>query len=249
MGGLFVATFGKHKGKTVEEIFEIDKDYCQWIIKQSGGAIVNLASHIRIFARERYQYLRVMSQVEVDFINPMVLTFGKYKGKIVDNIFKDDPKYFDWIFKEMVIFDDDFAITIIKLEMYIENIKSKESEAVDSLSKSISSIKVEEYSVKSPSSYDETFRLFKEGYNEISIANILGIREVDVQENIFYLIKEGKIKGNEIDISVEVINKVIEAVNSLGGYYNNLKSIREVCDINVSYRDIRYSIAIFTTNM
>jgi len=78
--------FGKYKGRTFEEVLELDPGYCMWVRQavedpesDSGPALRALAD----FVRERQQ--------------DMVVSFGKHVGKSFSQVAEEDPEYCDWV--------------------------------------------------------------------------------------------------------------------------------------------------------
>jgi len=47
--------------------------------------------------------------------NMEVFNFGKHKGKPVDQVFKDEPSYYDWIMKSEFPLSTKKVVTVIKL--------------------------------------------------------------------------------------------------------------------------------------
>ena len=75
--------FGKHKGKTYEEMFKSDPNYCLWLKSgncKSASLREYLKSALKNFSEDDY-----------------FLSFGKYKGKALSEINSKDPAYIKWL--------------------------------------------------------------------------------------------------------------------------------------------------------
>tara|TARA_R110000823_G_scaffold99531_2_gene214812 strand:+ start:2853 stop:3191 length:339 start_codon:yes stop_codon:yes gene_type:complete len=79
----FIIQFGKYKSKNIVDIFDLNPNYCQWLLKQP---LLN-------------KYPDIKEYLEEKLINPNehYMTFGKYKGKALSDIKKNDPKYIDYL--------------------------------------------------------------------------------------------------------------------------------------------------------
>jgi len=84
-------TFGKHKSKTIEEIFEIDPGYCRWLKNQPNLVDEDILKFLENkLAQDDGSYL---------------LTWGKYKNKSLKAINSLDPNYIDWLRKNQFVID------------------------------------------------------------------------------------------------------------------------------------------------
>ena len=79
----FIIQFGKYKSKNIVDILDLNPNYCQWLLKQP---LLN-------------KYPDIKEYLEEKLINPNehYMTFGKYKGKALSDIKKNDPKYIDYL--------------------------------------------------------------------------------------------------------------------------------------------------------
>lgn len=79
----YILKFGKYKSNTIQDIYEKDLSYCQWLLRQPS---IENYSEIKKFLEEK-------------FIDPneCYLSFGKYKNKSISEIKKKDPKYIDYL--------------------------------------------------------------------------------------------------------------------------------------------------------
>jgi hypothetical protein len=74
-------TFGKHKSKTIEEIFEIDPGYCRWLKNQP-----NLVDD---------DILKFLESKLAQDDGSYMMNFGKYKNKSLKAINVLDPSYIE----------------------------------------------------------------------------------------------------------------------------------------------------------
>jgi uncharacterized protein (DUF3820 family) len=84
-------TFGKHKSKTIEEVYASDPGYCRWLSNQKS--LVEDSSDIGKFLKEKF------SNDDGSFL----MTFGKYKHKTIKQIQTIDPDYLEWLKKNEFI--------------------------------------------------------------------------------------------------------------------------------------------------
>lgn len=75
--------FGKHKNKTIEEAFEIDPLYCQWLFKQPMAKT----------------YPDIYDFLQKQFINKndYYLSFGRYKNRPLSYVIQTDPQYLNYL--------------------------------------------------------------------------------------------------------------------------------------------------------
>ena len=92
--------FGKYKGKTLREIVKEDWGWVEWAIDQSEHFFCDIDDVIN----ERKATIKVLSPDDV-------LTFGKYKGKTLREIHKEDPNYLTWVSQNA----NDFVIDLRSL--------------------------------------------------------------------------------------------------------------------------------------
>jgi len=79
----YIIQFGKYKAKNIVDIAELNPNYCMWLLKQP---LLNKYPEIKDYLEEKF-----MDQ------NEHYITFGKYKGKALSDIKKNDPKYIDYL--------------------------------------------------------------------------------------------------------------------------------------------------------
>ena len=76
-------TFGKYKGKTVEEVLDTDVNYCKWATSQPY-----LAEDIKSIINE---------YMEKHDDSGYRMKWGKYKNKTLTDIKELDPFYLTWL--------------------------------------------------------------------------------------------------------------------------------------------------------
>ncbi|GMG18106.1 unnamed protein product [Phytophthora fragariaefolia] len=76
-------TFGKHKSKTIHEVYEIDPGYCRWLLNQKG--LVKDESNIGKFLARKF------GNGDGSFL----MTWGKYKLKTIKQIRGIDTNYLE----------------------------------------------------------------------------------------------------------------------------------------------------------
>ncbi|GMF35646.1 unnamed protein product [Phytophthora lilii] len=80
-------TFGKHKSKTIEEVYSSDPRYCRWLLNQK--TIIGDDSDIAKFLKDKFE----------NDDGSFVLTWGKYRSKSLKQIQAIDPNYLEWLSK------------------------------------------------------------------------------------------------------------------------------------------------------
>ncbi|MCM1356803.1 MAG: hypothetical protein NC212_10415 [Staphylococcus sp.] len=95
----FIIEFGKYKGKTIKEIYEVDARYIHWLMEQDHYFRIDYHSLLNIpldatNAEEiiKAEINRVFPKATVD----SCITFGKYKGKTYREVFDIAPNYIHW---------------------------------------------------------------------------------------------------------------------------------------------------------
>lgn len=74
--------FGKHKGTLISVLIENQKPYCQWLLRQANlidKPYYNVLCHA--FSKPGEYYL----------------TFGKYKGFTLTEVYDKDVQYLEWL--------------------------------------------------------------------------------------------------------------------------------------------------------
>ncbi|EGZ07083.1 hypothetical protein PHYSODRAFT_529854 [Phytophthora sojae] len=85
-------SFGKYKGQSIEDVFKIDPGYCRRIHNQPS---LNISEEMKIFLHSRF----------LNNDNSYMMTWGKYRGKSLQQISKLDPGYLDWLRKSQFVID------------------------------------------------------------------------------------------------------------------------------------------------
>jgi hypothetical protein len=78
--------FGKHKGKTVEQVYATDRNYLIWLSDKE--TILRTRPEIKEFIE-----LKFGSNVDKSYI----LNWGRYRNKSAKFIFENDKPYFEWL--------------------------------------------------------------------------------------------------------------------------------------------------------
>lgn len=98
----FKIEFGKYKGKTIGEIYEVDPKYIYWLMEQDHYFRVDFYALLNI--PEDSPNVESIIEAEINRVFPKAtvdnaITFGKYKGKTFREIYLVDPAYFDWFLR------------------------------------------------------------------------------------------------------------------------------------------------------
>ncbi|ETM45285.1 hypothetical protein L914_09585 [Phytophthora nicotianae] len=82
-----VLTFGKHKAKTITEVYNCDPGYCRWLLNQK--ILIDSNPAISEFLKGKF----------VNDDGSFLMTWGKYKGKTILQIQRIDSNYIQWLKK------------------------------------------------------------------------------------------------------------------------------------------------------
>ena len=88
----YKVTFGKYKYKTALEVYE-DKDYCSWL---NSNNTKNLIPLLRCLKTKEYFGI-YQKENPISNISDYKLDFGKYKGKLISEVYNDNYDYCEWI--------------------------------------------------------------------------------------------------------------------------------------------------------
>lgn len=98
----FKIEFGKHKGKTIGEIYEIEPKYIYWLMEQDHYFRVDFYTLLNI--PENSPDFESIIEAEINRVFPKVtvesrITFGKYNGKTYKEVYSIDPDYIEWFLR------------------------------------------------------------------------------------------------------------------------------------------------------
>ena len=93
-----VIKFGKHKGKDMANLVKLDPKYCHWLIhqpnfKKNNNELYNFFIENEIEFDEDYD----KKKQEIANYKSEYITFGKYKGTKITDVFEQDPNYCKYI--------------------------------------------------------------------------------------------------------------------------------------------------------
>ena len=108
--GQYVLRFGRFRGLTIQEVYETNKSYVRWLSTQY--MYLEDTPKIAEYIRDKMKYEDTS----------LVIHWGRNKGKSLNWIKKNDPKYLDYLSK------NDFVRTNCKL-IYEEVMKLKSLES------------------------------------------------------------------------------------------------------------------------
>ena len=111
---------------------------------------------------------QVITQEDAD---KYTFTFGKYKDKTLKEVYKDDPKYIDWMINNT---QDEKMLKIIELATGIEIPSEEESKQRLELLNTINDLVLE-----TDTDFDELKKYFKvNSLNELTIAQLIGCKTI-----------------------------------------------------------------------
>lgn len=77
-------TFGKYKNESVDEVFNKDPSYLNWLKTQP-------------FIKDNKELIDYIEKKLVDFNDEYIMKWGKYKNKSLSQINEIDNKYIQWL--------------------------------------------------------------------------------------------------------------------------------------------------------
>ncbi|GMF30380.1 unnamed protein product [Phytophthora lilii] len=80
-------TFGKHKSKTIQEVYASDPGYCRWLSNQKN--LIEDSSDIGKFLAEKF----------ANDDGSFLMQWGKYRNKSIKQIQVIDSNYLEWLSK------------------------------------------------------------------------------------------------------------------------------------------------------
>lgn len=91
--------FGKYKGERVDDIIKTDYKYCEWILNQPDFKKKN-SKLFNYMCSKNVQYIENYNEKKkkeyVDY-KSKYFSFGKYKGTEIEEVFKMDRSYCEYI--------------------------------------------------------------------------------------------------------------------------------------------------------
>lgn len=119
----FVIEFGKYKGKTIKEIYDIDAQYIYWLMEQDHYFRIDFYSLLNIPSDAINTKDIIKAEIDRVFPKAMVdsrISFGKYNGKTYREIFTIDPNYINWFLQNNQKID-------IDVESFLAMIRKKDN--------------------------------------------------------------------------------------------------------------------------
>jgi uncharacterized protein (DUF3820 family) len=112
-----IIPFGKYKGKSLQEIYDIDPKYIFWLLDQDPYYTVNIPKLIGVEAKTEEEFQQICLS-EYDRLYPKltaesIIKTGNYKDKSFAEVALDDPNYIDWFLantKERIDYDSFYKL-------------------------------------------------------------------------------------------------------------------------------------------
>ncbi|EGZ09431.1 hypothetical protein PHYSODRAFT_521816 [Phytophthora sojae] len=82
-----VLNFGKHKSKTIEEVYASDPGYCRWLSNQK--ILIDSEPGISDFLKAKF----------INDDGSFLMTWGKFNGRTIKQIQAIDSNYIEWLKK------------------------------------------------------------------------------------------------------------------------------------------------------
>ena len=99
--------FGKHKGKTVEQVFSEEPQYYNWIMNADFPLYtkkVLTPIYLQVAEKRKEENAQKRKEELTKYIiydenNNPVINFGKHKGKTLREVLEQSPGFYDWVVK------------------------------------------------------------------------------------------------------------------------------------------------------
>jgi hypothetical protein len=88
-----ILNLGKYKGKTIQEVYDIDQGYSRWLLNQE--LLINDEPEIKEFLSSKFD----------SNDKSYLLTWGRHKSKTIKWVFDNDKQYFSWLAKNQYVKD------------------------------------------------------------------------------------------------------------------------------------------------
>lgn len=265
VGPLYVLPFGRHKGKTVQYIYENEKSYIDWMFGQVDKTnFSKVLESVEIIRKIEYEYFKSVFPKPV--CSDLQLNFGKYNGSKLSDVVKNDRIYaiylrnrippnrtlFKFYYKIETIVDsliDSAEMEVQDEEELIGTCSVLEDESLNSSFVSPSCVD-NSMLVKFVKTQDKTLLLYNEGKTIDEIAVERNLVRSTVEDHIIYLIKLKKITN--FDMNTPIINSIrdfIEEYVQEKGVLPSLNDVKEyfesTCE-TISYFDIKLAMINIT---
>jgi hypothetical protein len=98
-----VVAFGKHRGKTFEQVAGEEPDYCSWVLATHENEVATGDGNGNL--EGFYNWIKeVHPEIEAsEGAGPSVegvVSFGKHKGTKFEDLLRDEPDYCQWVLKK-----------------------------------------------------------------------------------------------------------------------------------------------------
>lgn len=264
VGPLYVLPFGRHKGKTVQYIYENEQSYIEWMFGQVDKTnFSKVLESIEIIRKIEYEYFKSIFPKPTD--KDVQINFGKYNGSKLSDIIKNDKGYaiylrnrvppsrtlFKFYYKIETIVDSVINCSDIEIQPEEELIGTCSISEEESLNSSFISTSCVDKSmlVKFIKTQDKTLLLYNEGKTIDEIAAERNLVRSTVEDHIIYLIKLKKITN--FDMNTPIINSIrdfIEEYIHERGVLPALKDVKDYFELigeTVSYFEIKLAMINF----
>ena len=95
-GGGYKLKFGHYRGMSVEDVMEQDPKYFHWLINSDYARKEPLKNEIE-FVQAELKRLGELAAEGDEELNNYIIPIGKYKGRKLIEIFREDPSYCQWM--------------------------------------------------------------------------------------------------------------------------------------------------------
>lgn len=106
-----ILPFGKHKGKSIADIYKEDPQYLFWLAEKDPNYKIDFATLTGIDPKDEQAQQKFKEEIDRVFPKTTIedtIPFGKYKGQTYKNIHKEDPQYIDWFLQNNRTLDIDY---------------------------------------------------------------------------------------------------------------------------------------------
>ena len=99
----FIVRFGKHASKSLAQIYQEEPGYVKWLSEDSFMEDVKIAAQY-VVAGKPIPLPKAPEPID-SALGDFMLTFGKYEGSTMGNIWLKEPSYIKWLARESYMAD------------------------------------------------------------------------------------------------------------------------------------------------
>jgi hypothetical protein len=135
IGPYYKFKFGKHIGKTALEVFSVDLNYCEWLLKQRSTDNKVFNAQRSVLNMAKFKYMSWKKDRDLPRFQDIVLDFGKHKGEKLSTVYDTDMDYLEWLLNTPPLYESHYeTYSIIEFSTFCAIKANEEEEKTQDLS-------------------------------------------------------------------------------------------------------------------